>query len=60
MAKLLTLKDIDFASKAVFLRVDYNVVEDGKVIDEFRIQQSIPTIRALLAKNSKIILVSHN
>ena len=60
MAKLQTLKDINCDSKAVFLRVDYNVVEDGKVIDEFRIQQSIPTIMALLAKNCKIILASHN
>jgi len=60
MHKLLTLKDVDYSRKTVFLRVDYNVVESGKVIDEFRIQQSIPTIRALLAKNCKIILASHN
>ncbi len=60
MPKLLTLADINYAKKVVYLRVDYNVVEDGKVIDEFRIQQSIPTIRKLLAADCKIILASHN
>lgn len=60
MKHLLTLKDLDLANKKVFLRVDYNVVEDGKVIDEFRISQSLPTIKELLAKNCAIILASHN
>lgn len=60
MKHLLTFKDLDLANKKVFLRVDYNVVEDGKVIDEFRISQSLPTIKELLAKNCAIILASHN
>ena len=48
MSKLITLDKLDFRDKKVFLRVDYNVVEDGKVIDEFRISQSVETIKELL------------
>ena len=54
------LKDLDYRNKKVYLRVDYNVVENSKVIDEFRIEQSLPTIKELLAKNCSLILASHN
>ena len=60
MAKLLTLKDIDYAGKKVFLRVDYNVVVNGKVIDEFRVAQSLATISKLLSSGCSVILASHN
>lgn len=60
MNKLLTLTDIDLTNKKVFLRVDYNVVADGKIIDEFRVKASIPTIKYLLEQNCSIILASHN
>ena len=60
MSKLLTLDDIDVANKRVFLRVDYNVVENGRIIDEFRVRASIDTINYLLDKNCSIILASHN
>jgi len=58
--KIKVLKDLDYRNKKVYLRVDYNVVENSKVIDEFRIEQSIPTIKELLAKNCSLILASHN
>ena len=60
MKKLKTLKDLDLKNKQVYLRVDYNVVENGKIIDEFRISQSIPTILELLKNNCSIVLASHN
>lgn len=60
MNKLLTLTDIDLKDKKVFLRVDYNVVTDGKIIDEFRVKASLPTIEYLLEQNCSIILASHN
>ena len=60
MSKILTLKDVNYKNKRVYLRVDFNVVEDGKIIDEFRIEQSIPTIKELLSKKCAIILASHN
>lgn len=58
--KIKVLKDLDYRNKKVYLRVDYNVVENGRVIDEFRIEQSLPTIQELLAKNCSLILASHN
>ena len=58
--KIKLLKDLDYRNKKVYLRVDYNVVENGRVIDEFRIEQSLPTIKELLAKNCSLILASHN
>ncbi len=58
--KLLTLDNVDFAGKKVFLRVDYNVVNNGEVTDEFRVRSSLPTIEYLLEKDCSIILASHN
>lgn len=58
--KIKLLKDLDYRNKKVYLRVDYNVVENGKVIDEFRIEQSLPTIKELLSKNCSVVLASHN
>jgi phosphoglycerate kinase len=60
MNKLLTLESLDLKNKKVFLRVDYNVVADGKIIDEFRVKASLPTIQYLLDQNCSIILASHN
>jgi 3-phosphoglycerate kinase len=55
-----TIKDIDLAGKTVLLRADYNVpLEDGKITDDYRIKQSLPTIRFLLEKNVKLIICSH-
>ena len=48
-------------NKTVLLRVDFNVAltKSAKVADDYRIRQSIPTIKYLLSKKNKIILVSH-
>jgi len=55
-----TINDIDLKRKAVLLRADYNVpLENGKITDDYRIQQSLPTIKALLAKDVKLIICSH-
>lgn len=55
-----TVKDIDLSGKRVLLRVDYNVpIKDGKVQSDFRIQQSLPTIKYLLDQNCRIVIISH-
>lgn len=55
-----TIRDIDVSGKTVLLRADYNVpVEHGKIIDDYRIQQSLPTLQYLLNKHAKVIICSH-
>ncbi len=55
------LHDIDFKNKRVLLRTDYNVpLENGKILDDWRIQISLPTIEYILKQeNSKIVIISH-
>jgi len=61
--KLRTLDDLnDIAGKRVLLRVDYNVpVVKGKVgnKESLKLQASLPTLRLLLERKAKVILVSH-
>lgn len=56
-----TIDDIDVAGKRVLARVDFNVPQDehGHITDETRITAALPTIKALMAKGAKTILVSH-
>lgn len=56
-----TIRDIDWEGKTALVRVDYNVpLKDGKVEDDMRIRESLPTIQYLLDHNvSKIVLLSH-
>src|SRR3989338_5368113 len=55
-----TIRDIDVKGKRVFLRVDYNVqFDDGHILDDHRLRESIPTIRALQEQGAKIIACSH-
>jgi phosphoglycerate kinase len=44
----------------VLLRADYNVpVDHGKITDDYRITQSLPTVEYLLEQNVKLIICSH-
>ena len=55
-----TIEDIDLSGKTVLVRVDYNVpLKDGKVVDDYRIKQSLPTLSYLLDKKARVILISH-
>lgn len=56
-----TLKELDVKNKRILLRVDFNVDIDerGRVLDDFKIAQSLPTIKYLLAQGAKVILMSH-
>lgn len=55
-----TVRDIDLKNKRVLLRVDYNVtMENGTIMGDFRITESIPTIRYLLDRGCSIVIISH-
>lgn len=55
-----TIKDFDLFEKKVIIRVDFNVpIKDGKIIDDTRIIESIPTIEYAITSGAKVILLSH-
>ncbi len=58
--QLRTIKDIDLRGKYVLLRDDFNVqIVDGEITDAFRIEQSMPTIRALQSAGARIAICAH-
>jgi len=55
-----TIRDINLKGKRVLLRADYNVpVKDGKITDDYRIKQSLPTVQYLLDHGAAVIICSH-
>ena len=57
-----TIKEMDFDNKRVIIRVDYDLPldENGDIVSDTRIRESLPTIKYILEHNCKqIILISH-
>ena len=55
-----SVRDVEVAGKRVFVRVDFNVpMENGKITDDTRIRETLPTIQYLIEKGAKVILASH-
>ena len=56
-----TLHDIDLQGKRVLLRADYNVPisDDGVITDDYRLQQSLPTVKAILEAGASLVICSH-
>lgn len=55
-----TIEDIDCNGKTVLVRVDFNVpIIDGKVSDDYRIKQALPTLQQLRDKGAKLVLIAH-
>lgn len=56
-----TLKDFNFKDKKALVRCDFNVPLDkeGNILDDYRIKETVPTIKYLIKNGAKIILMSH-
>ena len=53
-------KDRNIEGKRVLLRVDFNVpLNEGSITETSRIQKVLPTIKSLIDKKAKIIIISH-
>ncbi|MFC1995694.1 phosphoglycerate kinase [Chloroflexota bacterium] len=58
----LTVRDIEVAGKKILVRADLNVPlseEAGVIADDSRIQATLPTIKYLIDRGARVILISH-
>ena len=55
-----SVKDLQVTGKVVLVRCDFNVpLKEGVIRDDNRIVQALPTIKELLSKGAKVVLMSH-
>jgi len=62
MKEFNTLDDFQFENRTVLLRVDINcplIKETLEIEDDNRIRQIIPTVRELLDKGAKVVMIAH-
>src|SRR3989338_5814866 len=59
--KIKAIDDVaNLHGKRVFLTCDFNIsLKDGKIANDTRIREALPTIKYLMHKNCKIIIASH-
>lgn len=57
-----TLEDFNYKDKTVLLRVDINCPLDKetlKIINDARIRRIVPTVRELMGKRAKVVILAH-
>lgn len=62
MKEFHTLEDFDFKDRTVLLRVDINCPLDKEslaIINDSRIRRIIPTVRELMGKRAKVVILAH-
>ena len=56
----LSIRDLEMSGKRVFIRVDFNVPMDGgKIEDDTRIRETLPTLRLAIDRGARLVLASH-
>jgi phosphoglycerate kinase len=56
----LSIRDLQLAGKRVFVRVDFNVpLEGGRVSDDTRIRETLPTLKLARERGARLVLASH-
>ena len=60
LAGVPTLDDLEASGRRVLVRADLNVpIRDGRIVDDLRVQASVPTLRWLLAAGAALVVASH-
>jgi len=56
-----TLKEFNFQNKRVLVRCDFNIPQDneGDILDDYKMKQTLPTINYLLEQGAGVVLISH-
>jgi phosphoglycerate kinase len=55
-----TIADVDVKGKRVLMRVDFNVpLKDGKITDDRRIRMALESIKSVIDRGGRLILMSH-
>jgi phosphoglycerate kinase len=55
-----TVADVDVKGKRVLMRVDFNVpLEGSRITDDRRITQALPTIKSVIDRGGRLVLMSH-
>ncbi|HSY59919.1 MAG TPA: phosphoglycerate kinase [Terriglobales bacterium] len=56
----LSIRDLDMKGRRVFVRVDFNVpLDNGKVGDDTRIRETLPTLQLAINRGARLILAAH-
>lgn len=57
----LTIDDVDVSGQRVLMRVDFNVPlnDQGEITDTRRIEMAMPSIKSVVQRGGKLILISH-